>query len=124
MTPSFGLVGIGTPARLPQTWCWLGRRYVSGEANGGATPRKGGARQAHLAGEAEQHYVAVLNDVFLPLRTCEALLPRRLPSPNSDEVTVSHRLGAYEALLEVGVDDPGRHRCLVPTMNGPGAYFL
>ena len=58
--------------------------------------------------EAEVDHVAVLDHVLLALGAQLAGLLGPLLALAGDEVVVGDDLGADEAALEVGVDDPGR----------------
>ena len=83
-------------------------RYCSGS---GRSPFCGMEQQQSDV-EAEQQDVAVGDEVVAAFRAHPAGLARRLLAAQGDEVVVGDGLGADEALLEVGVDDARRRRCL------------
>ena len=74
--------------------------------------------------EAEQHHVAVLDDIFLAFGAHLAGLLRSRLAAEADEILIGDGLGADEAALEIGVDDPGRLRRLRAVLDRPGAGFL
>src|SRR5690348_5035876 len=74
--------------------------------------------------EQEVHHVAVLDDVVLALAAHVAGLFRALITAERDVIVVGDRLGADEAALEVGVDDPRRLRRRVADVDRPGADLL
>ena len=74
--------------------------------------------------EAEQHHVAVLNDIILAFRPHLAGVARSRFAAEIDEVFVGDGLGADEAALEVGVNLSGRLRRLCTAVRRLGARFL
>src|SRR3546814_9431802 len=74
--------------------------------------------------EAELHDVAVLHDVVLALEPRLALRASLGHRAERDEVVEGDDLGLDEALLEVGVDDPGRLRGLPALADRPRAHLF
>src|SRR5690554_8149440 len=74
--------------------------------------------------EAEVDHVAILDDVLLALQAPLAGVLRALFAAQGDKVIIGDDLGADEALLEVGVDDPGRLGGGGADLDGPGAHLL
>src|SRR6185503_13159524 len=88
-----------------------------------AVPR-GEGNHGTLDVEAEQHHVAVLDDIILSFRAQLAGVSRGSLAAERDVIVVSDRLGADEAALEVGVDLSGGFGSLCALVHGPGAGFL
>src|SRR4051812_15432771 len=74
--------------------------------------------------EAELHHVAVLHHVVLALDPRLTAGTRFGHRTGVDQVLVRDHLGLDEALLEVGVDDPGclGRRGALPDRPGPGLF--
>src|SRR6266540_2240628 len=72
----------------------------------------------------EQHYVAVLHDVVLPLAAHFPGRARPLLAAVSDVVVVGDGLGADEAALEVAVNLPGGLGCAGAAVDRPGPRLL
>src|SRR3982751_4077182 len=87
-----------------------------------------GLQRRRLAGishiEPKEHDVTVRDDILLPLGARDALLARALPAAVRDELRVRDRLGADEALLEVGVNDARGDGGGVAAVDRPRAHLL
>ena len=65
-----------------------------------------------------------MHDVLLAFRAHDASLLGALPSLQPHEIVEARRLGADEALLEIGVDHGSGLWCGIAAMNRPGAHLL
>ena len=70
------------------------------------------------------HDVAVGDDIVLAFEPHLAGVARAGLAAAGDVIVVGDRLGADEALLEIGVDDAGGLRRLGAAGDGPGARLL
>ena len=70
------------------------------------------------------HHVAVGDDIFLAFEAQLAGIASAGFAVERDVIVIRDRLGADEALFEIGVDHPGRARRLGAAIDGPGARFL
>src|SRR5262245_27490885 len=82
------------------------------------------AREEASGGEAEVQHVAVLDDVVLAFESELAGIARARFAIERDVIVVGDCLGAYEALLEIGVDDARRLLRPRASRHGPGASLL
>src|SRR5579863_2814276 len=74
--------------------------------------------------EAEVHHVRFLHHVLLALEPQAAGLARPRLAPEADVIPVGDDLGAYEAALEIRMDDTGGLWRGAPAADGPGAHLL
>ncbi len=75
-------------------------------------------------GEAEMHHIAVGDDIVLAFEPHLAGLFGRNLAAEPVIVRIRDRLGADEALLEIGMDDARGLRRLGAARNVPGARLL
>ena len=85
---------------------------------------RGEGNHGTLDVEAEQHHVAVLDDIILSFRAQLAGVSRGSLAAERDVIVVSDRLGADEAALEIGMDGAGGLGRLGAFLHRPGARFL
>src|SRR5262245_10625438 len=82
------------------------------------------ARAPASGREAEVQHVAVLDDVVLAFEPELAGVARARFAVERDVIVVSDRLGADEALLEIGMDDARRRLRPRSLRHGPGARLF
>src|SRR5712692_8766757 len=82
------------------------------------------AWRAVSGGETEMHHVAVGDDIILAFQPQFSRLARAGFAVHRDVIVIGNRLGADEALLELGMDDAGRPRRAGAAGDRPGARLL